>query len=79
MRGFAKINHLRNGENSFSFMDVGKSCQTWDFLTWKICLLMLFVKIKNKSLMKISEFTVFKCIARMLKGIIHTFFQMRLL
>ena len=68
MPGFAEIRPSGNGENSLSFIGVGKSCQTWDFLTWKICLLMLFVKIK---LMNIPQFTVFKCIARMLNRIMH--------
>ena len=41
---FAKIKPSLNGENSLSFTDVGKSCQSLGFLTWLI--LMLFVKIK---------------------------------
>ena len=66
--GFRGNKTLLNGENSLSFIDVGKSCQTWDFLTWKIC---LNAFCENKTLMKIPEFTVFKCIARMLNRIMH--------
>ena len=47
---FSKIKPSRNRENSLSFTDVGKSCQSREFLQWQICLLTLFAKI--------SEFTV---------------------
>ena len=36
----------RNGENSLSFTDIVKSCQSLEFVTWQICLLTLFAKIK---------------------------------
>ena len=51
MRSFAKIKPSRNSENSLSFADVGKSCQSREFLVWQICLLTLFAKN--------SEFTVY--------------------
>ena len=50
MRSFAKIKPMRNGEKSFPYTDVGKSCQSLEFLMWQICLLKLFAKT--------SEFTV---------------------
>ena len=46
MRSFVKIKPSRNGDITLSFTDIGKSCPSHDFLTWQICLLTLFVKIK---------------------------------
>ena len=34
-QSFVKIKHSRNGENSLSFTDVGKSSQSCDFLLGK--------------------------------------------
>ena len=46
MQGFMKIKCLRKGEiNHLSFTDIGKSCPSRDFLTSQICLLTLFAKI----------------------------------
>ena len=44
MRSFSKIKPSRH---TLSVTDVGKSCQSREFLTWQICLLTLFVKIKS--------------------------------
>ena len=46
MPSFMKIKPSGNGKITLSFTDVGKSCASCKFLTWKICLLTLFVKIK---------------------------------
>ena len=46
LRSFVKIKPLRNGEITLSFTDVGKSSPSHEFLTWQICLLTLFTKIK---------------------------------
>ena len=43
---FVKIKSLRNGEITLSFIDVGKSCLSREFLTSQICILTLFSKIK---------------------------------
>ena len=56
MRSFAKIKASCNGENSLSFTDVVKSCQSRDFF---YVANMSFNAIReNKILAKISEFTV---------------------
>ena len=46
MRSFAEIKPSRNGENTLSFTDVGKACQSREFLMCQISTLMLFAKIK---------------------------------
>ena len=46
MRSFVKIIPSRYGEISLSLIDVAKSCPSREFLTWLICLLRLFAKIK---------------------------------
>ena len=43
---FMKINLLSKGEMTLSSTDAGFSCLSHEFLTWQICLLTLFVKIK---------------------------------
>ena len=40
-----KLNPHEKGKHSV-ITDVGKSCQSGEFLTWQICLLALFAKIK---------------------------------
>ena len=50
LHSFVKIKLSQNGEITLSFTDIGKSCSSHKFLTWQICLLTLFAKI--------SEFTV---------------------
>ena len=55
MWSFAKIKPSRNGENSLSFTDVGKSCQSREFCTWQICPDAIR---ESKIFAKISEFTV---------------------
>ena len=54
MRSLVKIKPWLNSENSLSFTDEGKSCQSREFLTWQICLLTLFVK--DKILAKFPNF-----------------------
>ena len=49
MRSFTKIEPSRNGENSLSFTDIGKSRQSCKFFTWQICLLKLFAKINSRE------------------------------
>ena len=46
MWSFVKIKPFPNGKIPLSFTHVGKSCPSCEFLTWQICLLMLFEKIK---------------------------------
>ena len=41
-----KINPSQNGEITFEFIDVGKSCPSCEFLTWQICILTLSAKLK---------------------------------
>ena len=53
MQSFVKIKPLRNGENSLSYTDVGKSCQRHELLTWQICLLTLLVKINHAKIFEI--------------------------
>ena len=62
----AKIKPSQIGNITLLFTDVGKSCPSREFLTWQICLLMLFVKLhicyakfdKNKPL-QIGKITLF--------------------
>ena len=56
MRNFGKIKPSRTDDIPLSFNDVGKSCQSREYLKWKIRLLTLFAK--NKIIAKNSEFTV---------------------
>ena len=46
MRSFVKIKPSQNGKITLSFTDICISCLGHEFLTWQICLLMLFAKIK---------------------------------
>ena len=46
MRSFAKTKPAWNGENTLSFTDVGRSCQSREILMCQISLLMLSAKIK---------------------------------
>ena len=46
MRMFVKIKFSTNSEITLSFTDAGKSCPCRECLTWQICLLTLFAKIK---------------------------------
>ena len=46
MRSFVKMKSSRNGEIILSFTDIGKSCPSRKFLLSKVCLFMLFAKIK---------------------------------
>ena len=48
--GTLRNNERRNGQITLSITNISKSCLSWDFLPWQICLLPLFAKI--------SEFTV---------------------
>ena len=43
---FRRIKPSRISDISFSFTDVGKLCQSREFLVGQICLLTLFAKIK---------------------------------
>ena len=45
-RNFVKMKPSRNGENTLSFTDIGKSCPSRILLTSQIYLLTLFTKIK---------------------------------
>ena len=45
-RSFVKTKPLQNGEIHLIFTDEGKSCPSREFLTWQMCLLMLFPKMK---------------------------------
>ena len=55
MRSLVTIKPSRNGENTLSFTDEGKSCHSRDFNSAN-----MFINAirKNKILAKISEFTV---------------------
>ena len=55
MRSSVKIISLRNGGISLSFIDIGKSCPSSEFLMPQICLNAIR---ENKILVKIYEFTV---------------------
>ena len=46
MRSFVKLNTSRNGKITLLFTDIRILCQSREFLTSQICLLMLFAKIK---------------------------------
>ena len=46
LRSFVKIIPLQNGKISLMITDVDKSCPSCEFLTWQICLLTVFAKIK---------------------------------
>ena len=46
MQSFVKIKPSWNKVNTLSLTDVGKSSPSHRFLTWQICLLRLFAKIK---------------------------------
>ena len=46
MRSFVKIKLSQYGEIFLSFTDIGKSCPGREILTWQICLLTLFAKLK---------------------------------
>ena len=72
MRSLVKIKPWLNSENSLSFTDEGKSCQSREFLTWQICLLTLFVK--DKILAKFSvcrEFQNYQDIGKSLQVSFH--------
>ena len=56
MRSFAKIEPPRNGENTLSFTDVGKSCQSRELFTWQIVIFLNCIRETN-ILAKFSEFT----------------------
>ena len=45
-RSFAKIKPSQNREITLLVADVGKSCPSRKCLTWQICLVTLFTKIK---------------------------------
>ena len=53
---FCENKNLPNSEIFVSFTDDGKSCPSYEFSTWQICLLTLLAKIKFSQ--KITEFTV---------------------
>ena len=46
LRSFLKTKSSRNGDITLSFIDIGKSCPSRNFLTAHICVLTLFVNIK---------------------------------
>ena len=52
MRSFMKLEPSRNSINTLSFTEVGKSCNSREFLVWQICHLTQFAKI---TLAKISR------------------------
>ena len=45
-RNFVKIKPFHNGEITLSFTDVDKSFSSHEILTWQICHLTIFTKIK---------------------------------
>ena len=47
---FRELKPSQNGEITKSFTDEDRSCPSWEFLGWQVCLLTLFAKT--------SEFTV---------------------
>ena len=55
MRSFVKIKPSRNGEITLSFIDIGKSCLIREFFTSLICLLILFAKISESTVMDVQE------------------------
>ena len=72
MRSFEKIKPLQNGENSFSFTDVSKSCRSRKSFTCQtfVANMSLNSILENKILAKIFEFTVvWLCVCRCLQHV----------
>ena len=53
MRSFVKIKSSRFLAITLSFIDIGKSCPSREFLTPQICILSLFAKINSREYFRI--------------------------
>ena len=58
LRSFVKTKPSGNDEITMSFIDIGKSCPTSEFLRSQICLLTLFAKIKCSRKIQDLQYTI---------------------